>query len=660
MESQIETHAEKRPRKKRWLKLTGGIAVILFLLLLFLSTMIRVYLVKNSEKIIGRKIALNSLNINYLNFSLTARNFVMYEKNGTDEFVSFDKLHINFSPLHLLKNEYAFTEISLVTPKITVIYSASGFNFDDLLESKDSAAVEESGKEPAKPVKFLIRNLSTQGGYIRYVDQTSSSVSELKQLAIRIPEIAWNKDQSDLGIEFVLGENGKVALSGSINQIAGTYSVTAKTENIDLEPFKGYLSPYMDISSFAGLLGTNLTLKGDLANPLNFKAFGDVTMSDCQILDKKKDPFFSAKEMYLKIDSIDWEKENYSINTIRIDEPVLTAILDKEGTNFDRVLAPFFADTLTSAETADTPVTHYSINQFTIQNGAVSFTDLSLNRQFRFDLSDIVFSMEEFNDTAGQVKMDFDMALNKTGSFTGKAIVDMVKMNRINFDGAITNLDMISFSPYSEYYIARPITKGTFNYACKVDMTPDYLKNDNRIKIVNLETGRKTKDKAAYKVPVGLALYILKDRHNIIGFDLPVTGNPSDPSFKLGKLVWKTLENFFIKTATAPFNAIAGMFGTNPESIRQIPFEFLQDSLTDTQRKNADKIVEILAKKPELLFTFTQSSHPEKEKELIAVQLAKKLYTTSTPGGDDKNFRLFLGMNPSESDDLIPVYCLKK
>ena len=74
---------------------------------------------------------------------------------------------------------------------------------------------------------------------------------------------------------------------------------------------------------------------------------------------------------------------------------------------------------------------------------------------------------------------------------------------------------------------------------------------------MNLETG-KTKDTTAYRVPVGLALYVLKDRNGIIGFDLPVSGNRL--TFRLLENYLKTLKSFN-KTATAPFVAIGNMFG---------------------------------------------------------------------------------------------------
>lgn len=664
---------------KIWHKIVGVIFLFIILLLFFLSTILRLYITKKSENIIGRKIDLSALHINYFRCTVTAENFVMYEKKDTARFLIFKELLVNFDPLHLLKNEYAFSEIKLVAPRISVISLNNGFNFDDLLKSSDTTVTEKPAEGHTKTVKFLIRNLTITGGYIRYEDKATASVSELNQLAIKLPEIAWNNNKSMVGIDFILGEKGKVSLEGSINQASDTYSLKIKTENIDIAPFSGYLKPFMDVSSVTGLLNTDLMAEGEMANPMNVKVFGEAGISNLNVTDRDNKHFFSSKELIVKTDSLDIGKGNFCIDTFRIEEPGITTVLEPKGTNIGRILAPLYADTISAAKdtvAVDSTELHYSIKNLIINKGSVSFTDLTLNRPFQYTLADIDFSMAGYSDTARNVTIDLGMILNQAGTFKGKAVVDPVGLRDITFDGEIKNMDLVSLAPYSEYYLAKPITKGTFNYNCKLIMTPAYLKNDNALKIVNLEMGKKTKDTTAIKVPVGLALFILKDRHNIIGFDLPVTGNPSSPSFTLGKIIWKTLKEFLIKTAAAPFNAIAGVFGVSPESIKQIPFEFMQDSLNDAQRKNLDKIAEIISRKNELIFTFSQTTDQEKEKELLSIQEAKILFVNSISSAganadsimkqamelpdNNPGFSVFLGMGEPVSNDSISAYCSKK
>jgi hypothetical protein len=97
----------------------------------------------------------------------------------------------------------------------------------------------------------------------------------------------------------------------------------------------------------------------------------------------------------------------------------------------------------------------------------------------------------------------------------------------------------------------------------------------------------------------------------------------------LGKIIWKTFGNFMIKTAASPFNALAGIAGTNPESLEKLPFTFTQDSLDREQREELSKLALILKKKPDLILTLAQTTNPEEEKMQIAVRLAKEDYLAS-------------------------------
>ncbi len=662
-------------KPKRWHIVLSIIFVIIFLILFFLSDIIRSYVVKNSEKLIGRKIELKELHINYFKCSFTAKDFVLYEKNKKETFVSFEELYINFAPWHLFKKEYAISEFRLVKPYVSLIYSKEGFNFKDMMTSTDTTKIT---KAKGDTVRYLVEHINIIGGNIKYQDKTVGSITDLKKISLNIPKIAWNNSKSDMGIDFVLGENGKVALSGIINPQSAKYTIKVKTENIDVEPFAGYFKSYMDAGLVKGLLYSDVSIDGKMDEPMKFIVSGTGGLKDVLIKDVNQKHFCSATDAYAVIDSIDMGRWNFCFNTIKIENPHLTVSLDKKGNNVMRIFAPYFKGATTTAEgtvTADSTAIHYSIENMIVKNGKISYTDLTLKRPFLFDVNDLNMEMKGFGDTKTKIPLDFSMVLNHTGTFKGKTVLNMINPFNIKFDGSIANLDVVCFSPYFEYFVARPLTKGRFNYDCKLAMTTSSLSNENKLKIVNIEVGKKLKDKPVYKVPIGLALYILKDRNDIIDIDLPVSGNPKDPKFKLSKIVWKTLEEFLLKAITSPFKAIGNLFGSNPESIKQIPFEFLQDSLTSDQRGNLDKIAEIIVKKHGLAFNFIQTTDPDKEKALIANQKAKVLYVkTMQPNADPSQlnsvastikdntpeFCAFLGLQPNASAEDITKACFTK
>ncbi|HOY32217.1 MAG TPA: DUF748 domain-containing protein [Bacteroidales bacterium] len=641
--------------KKRYIILVS-IGLLLFLFLFFLSDIIRWYLVKNSVELIGRKVDLQELHINYFKCTVRAENFAMYETNQKDKFVNFSELFVNFDPWNLLHNEIAFSEIRLVRPQVSIIYADSVFNFNDLITSSDTTEIEDTvAEEKTDTLKFLVKNLSISEGYISYEDKSSNMNTELKSLSVKVPEISWNSKQSKMGVEFILGTDGEVAVDGMINQAAGKYSVSLKTDNIDITPFAGYAQPFIDANISSGKLYTDLKVDVELKDITNIIVKGEAGLKNLVVNETDNKPFCSLKDLYVRIDSLDIGRSNFCIGKVALEELNIVAVLEKGTTNVQRILAPLLNDTTKTADTiADSSVTHYSIDSLVIRDGAIDFSDLTLNRPFKFNIKNLDIDMHGFHDLATNVPVDFSMNLNGPGTFKGQGTIDMVNTSNIIFKGSIADLDMVTFSPYSEYYLARPITRGTFNYDCTLKMTPNLLDNLNNLKLAHVEFGKKTKDTTAYKVPVILALYIIKDREGMIGIDLPVSGKPSDPSFRLRKIIWKTLEEFLLKAVTAPFNALGKLFGANPESIKQIPFEYLQDSLTADQKSKLDKIAEIITKKPELNFTFVQTTDPEKEKSMIAIQDVKYQFVSKTAltGSDTTQLR----SAASKLDDSDPAF----
>ncbi len=662
---------EKKRKRRTGLKILIIFVLIIAILMFFLSSIIKWYVENNGEKIIGRKISITELHINYLKFSVSAKGFVLYEKDAKQTFLGFDEMVIDMDPWRLLKNQYAFSEIKLVNPTLSVVADEKGFNFDDIIEHLTEG--EEPEEESSDTIKYLVKNLTVTGGHLRYEDKTINSVTELKNLGLNIPEIAWDNSRSDLGIEFEMGENGKVSLAGTIDQAKAKYEVTAKTENIDITPFKSYFNDYVDAGSITGNLYSDIKIAGSLTNLMNIEITGEAGVTNLMITDPTMIPFMSADKVHLELESINLWRENYDISKMLIENPKINTTLSSKGANYDIVLAPYWADTIPDPN--DTVEMHYSVQELTVVNGNIAYADYTLNRPFLLDISQLNFTMRDYTDLATRVPMEFTMNLNDQGKLSGKATVNMYTLETFYLEAILRDLDMVFLSPYSEYYLARPILKGTFNYDCSIYLTPAAMESENHIRILDLDMGKKTKDTTAYKVPIGLALYVLKDRNDVIDFDLPVSGDPSDPKFKVRKIIWKTLEEFLIKTAAAPFNAIGNAVGGNPEKIKQINFEWLQDSLNTEQRQNLEKIAGFIKKKGELAFVFTQTTDPDTEKALIAVYETKLMYLRALKPDADFNslkqeanemidntseFLTYLGLGADADNNSIRKACMTK
>ena len=618
--------------KKRYIVL-GIFSLLIFVLLFFASTFTKDYLVKNSEKLIGRKLTIGELHFNYAKVAVQVKDLVLFEANKTDSFASFNEFYINLNPWTLPSSEYSVSEIRLVNPRVQVIQDGEQFNFDSLMPKEDSLAVKDTTKNEA--LKFTIKNIQLVNGKVIYNDLQKKNLVEMKNLNLNLPLISWNNEQSNVGVDFAMGEKGKVNIQATVDNLKKKYQIDLSTQDIDLLPITGYLTDYFDVQSLNGLFTSKLKIVGDMNEVINISLSGNGLISGLSIVDGQSEKIISASQLTTNIKDINLKTFHFGFGRIEVNEPKILVEIAKDMTNLERFLLPYFRnDSISSAATKTATTTEsaavtYSIDTIKVNNGLVSISDQTLNRPFTYELNDLNMTMTGLNESADQIPVIFNTKLNNKGELSGKTVWSMVDMMKLEMDAKMKRLDLLSFSPYSEYYIASPITQGWFNYDLGLKMSATKLVNTNMVKVEELEFGKRTKDTTAMKVPVRLALYLMKDANDVIAFDLPISGNPSEPQFKLGKLIWKTLANLMIKTAASPFRALSSLAGTNPESLEKLPFSFAQDSLDQPQRDALTKLTTILKKKPELIINFTQTTDPEKEKAQIAVQLTKTEYLTT-------------------------------
>ncbi|MCU4156517.1 DUF748 domain-containing protein [Carboxylicivirga sp. A043] len=633
--------------KKRYYVLMA-LALIIFLLLFFLSTFIRNYVNNNSKELVGRKIELSNLSINYFRVAVRASDLMVYETNETDTFAGFREFYINFDPTKLLGNEYSFSTISLDSLFVNVIQDENGFNFDDLIPPADSSSVEETDTTSSSPFRFAIHNIQLLHGHVSFYDKTVDNKLRLDDVSLNLPLIAWNSESSDVGIEFEFGEQGKVFVGAHVDQLKKDYNVDFRVEKLELKDISSYVEDAIDAGGIEGFLNTNLNIKGSIERTNEIFVNGESSIESFRLWDLDGNDVFSVNELKVGLKSIDVANENYRISEVLIDKPVITASLYKDMSNIERMLLPLETTDSTQIEpkeaVTDSTVSkmQFRVDKLAISKGEIIFTDHTLYRPFHYDFKEITVDVSDVTQDAETVPVHFSINMNDQGTVSGKSTINMLNPEIFDMEAQVKHLRLMSFSPYTEYHIARPITQGDFNYDLSIKMTPTHMMNNNDIVINELEIGSKTKHEPQVKAPVKLGLYLMKDPKDVITIHMPVEGNPSDPNFSVRKLVWKAFSNLLVKVAASPFNALGNLVGTRPEELESIPMPYAQDSLETAQREILDKIAHITEKKPQLIFSFEQQTDPDEEKSAIGVNAAKKQYLAEKmPTGSPEEIALF-------------------
>src|SRR4029077_9127129 len=132
---------------------------------------------------------------------------------------------------------------------------------------------------------------------------------------------------------------------------------------------------------------------------------------------------------------------------------------------------------------------------------------------------------------------------------------------------------MVPASPYSMKFAGYKIAEGKISLDLRYKVRNSQLEGANQIVIDKLTLGERVDSPDALKLPLELAIAILKDSDGRIDLGLPVSGNLDDPQFNYGAVIWKAVGTLLTRIVTAPFRALGSLFGISGEKLEAIDFD---------------------------------------------------------------------------------------
>jgi hypothetical protein len=196
---------------------------------------------------------------------------------------------------------------------------------------------------------------------------------------------------------------------------------------------------------------------------------------------------------------------------------------------------------------------------------------------------------------------------------------------KMNFKG----VELTSVTPYSGRFAGYKIEKGKLSVDIDYKVENRQLTAAHKFVIDQLELGDRVESPDAIKLPIKIAVALLKDRNGVIDVDLPVTGSLDDPQFKIGPLIWKAVVNLLVKVATAPFAMLGRLFGGG-EQMNYIDFKPGSAVLEPSERDKLGALVKALKEKEKLELDVPLTFSPELDGPgLATAQLNMRLLALS-------------------------------
>jgi len=499
--------------------------------------------------------------------------------------------------------------------------------------------------EKETPWQVTVRRINLERFGIVFKDLSPQNPTTLvaSDFSWRIENFSNEKgSRSKTTIQARINDKGIVRLTGSLGTFPLGGNLKIEATDIDLLPFQPYFTDRVNFLLTSGRVGTTGNLNFDTGGDVPVKADyqGKVQISDFATVMK------SDSQDLLKWKSLDLNDLQYSLEPMRLtmNEIVLSEfysriILSPEGKfNLQQLTAqadgtkqkadgkggspeksPQTASTLTTAEK------QIRIGQIILKNGNVNFSDFFIKPNYSANLTSVNGKFSELKaDTPAD--MEIQAKLNNAAPVDIKGKINpLAKDLSLDVAANVEGIDLSPLSPYSGKYVGYDIEKGKLSFKVKYKLENRKLAADNQFILNQLTFGEKVDSPDATKLPVLLAVALLKDRNGVIDVNLPISGSLDDPQFSVGGIVLKIIFNIISKAVTAPFALLGAMFGGG-EELSYVEFDYGRAKLTEAAEAKLKTLAKAMNNRPALKLEISGRIDPVNDPEgLKKVSVERKV-----------------------------------
>jgi hypothetical protein len=254
-----------------------------------------------------------------------------------------------------------------------------------------------------------------------------------------------------------------------------------------------------------------------------------------------------------------------------------------------------------------------------VANGTADYADLSVQPNFATGIQDLHGTIKGLSsNSSSRATIDLRGKVDRHSPVEISGVINPLAAStfadvKMKFRG----LELTRMTPYAVRFAGYKIASGTLDADLHYQVDHGKLNADHQLIINQLQLGEQVPSAHATKLPLRLAVALLKDRDGVIRLGLPVTGSLNNPQFSLGPLIGKALLHVLEKAVAAPFAMLGRLFGGGPDMDR-IDFAPGSATLLPAARGRVAGVAKALAQRPQLQLQVPAAFAPDVDRPALA------------------------------------------
>ena len=482
----------------------------------------------------------------------------------------------------------------------------------------DRDASTEAPAAGANGWNFHVARASAERIAADFEDRSQHPAVRLRVPDARLTVVdAGNAAKGEAAVEAAIrvGTGGRLRLRGSVANEPFATDLRVDAAKIDLVPLRPYFESRTNIVLTRGAVSTHgrvafATARGAASSA---RYTGDVTVTDLATLDRP-----TSQELVrwksLSVTGIDAKPEplNVTIGAVAMDGFYARVILNDDATlNVARLLVPEPADADTASKTTVAGVTTktlpapaesrelpVSIGRIVLSDGEVQYSDYFVKPNYTAHLTNVAGTVTALSAAqAGNVALTARVEDSAPVELRG-TVNPFAHELALDLAAKASDVDLPPLTPYSVKYAGYGIRKGKLSLEVHYRIDERKLAATNKLRLDQLTFGEHVDSPTATKLPVLLAVSLLKDRNGVINLDLPIEGTLDDPQFSIWHVLVQIVVNLVTRAAAAPFALLGAIAGGGHEDLAYVAFAPGRADLSDDARKRLATLAKALADRP--------------------------------------------------------------
>ncbi len=623
------------------------------LVIAFISPITKYLVEKYDLKYTGRQITMNWAYVNpftgYVHFS----GLKIYEFESDSVFLSVKGVSANFEMRKMLSKTYEISELTLNHPRGIIIQIDSVINFDDLImRFKPKANPIKRGS----PVHFNMLKINIIDGEFYYRERVTPINYFIKKVNIESPGLRWDSDTIAAKYSFLSGiGSGGMKGDFAINTKNLDYRLAVEARKFDLNILEQYLRDLTNFGYFSGNIDSDLDVKGSFKKAENVKFTGMVAINDFHAGEKPGEDYASFLKLTLAIFDLSPINHKYLFDSVSLNNPYFKY---ERYDYLDNLTRMFISENNNSAVgQSDTKFnlvleignyikrlsqnffrSNYKINRLAIYRGDLEFSDYSVSEKFSVHLNPIFVLADSITKNHKRVSVLFHSGIQPYGNMSVALSINPNDSSDFDLEYHLRNLPVPMFNPYIITYTSFPLDRGTIAINGAWHVRKGIISSNNHLLIIDPRLTKRYKNRDSKWIPMRLLMALIRERGNVIDYEIPISGNLNNPEFHIKDVIFDILGNIFIKPATTPYIMEVKSTETQIEKSLTIKWEMRNNTLKPQQVRFVERMADFLGENPGASITASPRLYAVKEKEYILFYEAKKKYFLATNHKNAKSY----------------------